>query len=199
MFVSSFPAQNPWDERDEDNEIYMSFRAEGIASQTCRVLRRLICLYFTSGKIKTLRKRDIGFLQTHGSSDGTLSHIGHEFLSHCFSSEERIRPYGCSQLKGGYPILVYAYIISHNFTYLSTNGLQKLFDARLSMSFHDSSMDVVEELLPNHTVSTPPPSLKQTVDCGRPVMEGYLQKAETLYGLVAWLLASLFSCKLNCS
>ena len=54
----------------------------------------------------------------------------------------------------------------------------------LSMFFHDSSMDVVEKLLPYHTVSTAPPSLKQKVDCG-PVMAGYLQKAETLYGLVA--------------
>jgi hypothetical protein len=52
------------------------------------------------------------------------------------------------------------------------------------MFFHDSSMDVVEKLLPHHTVSTPPPRLKETVDCG-PVMARYLQKAETLYGLVA--------------
>ena len=58
------------------------------------------------------------------------------------------------------------------FTVLSTNGLQKLFDAQLSMFFHNFSMDVV----PHHTVWTPPPSLRQTVDCAH-VVERYLQNA----------------------
>jgi hypothetical protein len=52
------------------------------------------------------------------------------------------------------------------------------------MLFHDPSMDVVEKLLPHHSVSIPPPSLRQTVDCV-PVMGGHLQNDEKLYGLDA--------------
>jgi hypothetical protein len=136
----------------------MPSRAEGLASQTCRISSRLICMYFTTVFVNMWHRITTNPLRSGRNVKIWDPYVGHDLLSHRFSSEQN-QALLLLEFKVPRPRLHHKPQIYGS----EHKRASKIVRCTKKYVFHDSSMDIVGKLFPNHTVSTPASSMRQFI------------------------------------